>query len=105
MVNIQNASFDLLVNGSVIDAAVKSYEEATTFGGIIWLWPLLFLLTLILVAVKTENPTMVGIYAILGNIALGSRLPVVTDPIFAMILILSIVVWFFTLFISPKTPG
>ena len=31
MVNIQNASFDLLSNGSIIRAAIKSYEEPLTF--------------------------------------------------------------------------
>ena len=103
MVNLQNDSFDLLMNGSVIEAAVKSYEEAWTFGGVIWFWPVIFLFTLILVAMKSENPTLVGMYAILGTVALGVRLPAVADPIFALIVIFSILIWFFSLFISRRT--
>ena len=103
MVNLQNDSFDLLMNGFVVEAAVKSYEEAWTFGGVIWFWPIVFLITLVLVAIKSENPTLVGMYAILGTVALGTRLPVVTDPIFALIVIFSILIWFFSLFISRKT--
>lgn len=103
MVDIVNASFDLLVNGSVIPAAVSVYEQATNFGGIIWVWPFLFLFTLVLVAVKSESPTLVGIYVILGNVALGSRLAEASKIIFVMVLIMSLVVWFFSLFISSKT--
>ena len=102
MVNLQNVSFDLLTNGSLTDAVVSSYEEAWTFGGIIWLWPIIFLFTLIIVAIKSESPTMVAIYAILGNVALGTRLEQYTHIIFAMVVILSVMVWFFSLFLSKK---
>ena len=102
MVNIQNASFDLLINGSIIEAAIKSYEEPLTFGGIIWFWPIVFLLTLILVAIKTENPSMVAIYAILGNVALGTLLPNISHIMFGMILIFSLVVWLFSIFGSRR---
>lgn len=102
MVNLQNESFDLLINGSVIEAAIKSYEEAWTFSGIIWLWPILFLFTLTLIAIKTENPSIVGIIAILGNIALGTRLDQISHTIFAIVLIFSLVVWFYSLFVSKK---
>ncbi len=103
MVDIGNASFDLLVNGSIIGAAVKSYEEATSFGGVVWVWPILFLFTLTFLMIKSESPTMVGIYVVLGNVALGSRLAESSRLIFVMILILSLVIWFFSLFISSKT--
>ncbi len=100
--HLYNESFDKLINGSVIDAAVSTYETAFTFGGVIWLWPLIFLLTLAMVAIKTENPTMIAIYAVLGNVALGTMLPIVSHPIFAIILILSVVIWLYSLFVSPK---
>ena len=102
MVNLQNASFDLLINGSVIDAAVSVYDTALTFGGVAWLWPLIFLMTLILVAVKTENPTMVAIYAVLGSVALGTMLPVISQTIFWMILVFSVLIWLYSLFVSPR---
>jgi len=102
MVNIQNESYDLLMNGSIIEASIKSYEIPLTFSGIIWLWPILFLFTLILVAMKTESPTMVAIIAILGNVALGTLLPQQTHIIFALILILSLLIWFYSLFISQR---
>ncbi len=102
MVNLGNESFDLLVNGSLMEAVVSSYEEAWTFGGIIWLWPIIFLFTLIIVAIKSESPTMVAIYAILGNIALGTMLEQLTHIIFASILVFSIMIWFFSLFLSKR---
>ena len=102
MVNLQNESFDLLVNGSIGRAVISSYEEAWTFGGIIWLWPIVFLFTLIIVAIKTESPTMIAIYAILGNIALGTMLEQLTQVIFYMTAVLSIMIWLFSLFLSKK---
>ena len=100
--HLQNVSFDKLINGSVIEAAVSTYEVALTFGGINWLWPLIFIMTLILVAIKTENPTMVAIYAILGNVALGTMLPQLSQVIFVPIVVFSILIWLFSLFVSPK---
>ncbi len=102
MVNLQNTSFDLLTGGNLTEAVISSYEEAWTFGGIIWLWPIIFLFTLIIVAIKTESPTMIGIYAILGNIALGTMLEQYTHTIFWTIAVISIMIWFFSLFLSRK---
>ena len=102
MVDLQNASFDLLVNGSIIEAAVKSYEEGWLMGGVIWFWPIMLLFLLIIVALKSESPTMVAIFAILGNVALRSRLDQISDVIFGLVVILSVLVWFFSLFISRK---
>ena len=106
MVNIQNASFELLMNGSVVEAAVKSYEEVWTFGGVVWLWPILFIFLLTLVAIKTENPTMVGIFVILGGVALSTQLDAgISAIVFGFVLVLSILVWMFSIFVSPKTGG
>ena len=102
MVNLGNESFDLLVNGSLGEAVISSYEEAWTFGGIIWLWPIVFLFTLIIVAIKTESPTMIAIYAILGNLALGTMLERSTHIVFGIILVLSVMIWLFSLFLSKK---
>ena len=102
MVNLQNESFDLLINGSVIAAAINVYDVALTFGGVNWLWPLIFLMTLILVAIKTENPTMIAIYAILGNVALGTMLPIVSHTLFWIILVFSVLIWMYSLFVSPR---
>ena len=102
MVNIQNESFDLLMNGSVVEAAIRSYEEVWTFAGVNWLWPIVFLFTLIIVAIKSESPTMVAIYAVLGNIALSTMLEQLTHIIFASILVFSVMIWLFSLFLSRK---
>ncbi len=102
MVNLQNASFDALVSGNITDAVILSYEEAWHFGGIQWLWPIVFLFTLIIVAIKSESPTMVAIYAILGNVALGTLLDPYTNIIFWAIALFSSVIWLFSLFLSRK---
>ena len=102
MVNLQNASFDLLVGGNLTEAVISSYEEAWNFGGIIWFWPIIFLFTLIIVAIKSESPTMIGIYAILGNIALGTMLNPYTHIIFWTIAVISVMIWLFSLFLSRK---
>ncbi len=102
LLHAQNESFDLLINGSFVEAAVKSYEIPLTFGGVIWLWPIVFLVTLILVAIKTENPTAIAIYAILGNIALGTSLPQISHIFLVPIVIFSVLIWLYSLFVSPK---
>ena len=102
LLHAQNESFDLLVNGSIIPAVVKSFEIPWTFGGVVWLWPFMLLFLLVIVAMKSESPTMVGIFVILGNIALGARLSPVSDIIFWLTLVLSILIWFFSIFVSKK---
>lgn len=104
MVDIYNASYNTLVDGHVINASITLYESAWTFAGVQWFWPIVFLITLLMVAIATENQGMVAIYAILGNVALGTMLPVLSHKIFFMILILSLVIWFYSLFISQRIP-
>ncbi|KKK53813.1 hypothetical protein LCGC14_3091020 [marine sediment metagenome] len=102
--DLQNESFDLLINGSVVDAAIKSYEIGWTFGGVVWLWPIVMLFFLIIIAIKTNNPAVVAVMAILGTVALGStRIVPVSHPAFVFIIIFSLVIWFFSIFLSPKT--
>ena len=99
-----NESIDLLFNnGSVTDASIKVFETAWTFGGVVWLWPIAFLGTLIMVAIKSENPTAVAMYAILGNLFLGTRLDQISHVIFGMTLIFSVLIFLYSLFVSPRT--
>ncbi len=102
LLHLQNESFQLLTNGSVVEAVVKSYEIGWTFGGIIWLWPIIFLITLVLVAMKVDNPAMIAIYAILGNVALGTMLPQISGTFFTLIVVMSIMIWLYSLFVSPR---
>ena len=102
VVSLQNESFELLINGSVVPAAIKNFEIAFTFGGINWLWPFLLLGTLILIAMKLESPGMVAIFAILGNVFLATRLPQISGTIFTIIVVISLVIWFYSLFVSRK---
>lgn len=97
-----NESIDLLFNGSVVKSSVTAHETAWTFGGIVWLWPIIFILTLIMVAIKTESPNMVAIYAIIGNIALASRLDVISEKIFFFVLVVSVLIVLYSMFFSKK---
>lgn len=100
--HLQNESFDILSNGSVVEAAIKSYEIGWTFGGITWFWVVIFLFTLLMVAIKSDSPAMVAMYAILGGIALRSQLPLISDTIFGFIMVITIFIWLFSVFISKK---
>ena len=102
MVDLYNASFDLMINGTLATAALSVYETALTFNGVVWFWPFMFIMTLILVAIVTENPTMVGIYAILGNVALVGFLSVTTTLVFWLVAVFSVLLWMYSLFLSPK---
>ena len=91
---IYNESYQLIANNqTLIKAAISVYEVA--WG--IYFWPLMFLLTLFMVAIKTEKPAYVVFYAILGNVALASYLPSKTNPIFYGTIVFSLffVLWSF----------
>ena len=91
---IYNESYQILANNqTVIRAAISVYEVA--WG--IYFWPLMFLLTLFMLAINTEKPAYVLFYSILGNVALSSYLPVKTNPIFygTMVFSLMFVLWNF----------
>lgn len=98
-----NESFDLLSNGSVIEAVIKNYEIAWTFGDVIWFWPVIFLFTLVMVAMKSESPAFISIYAVLGNVFLGTMLPQISHLIFGLILVFSFLIVLYSLFASPRT--
>ncbi|KKL78979.1 hypothetical protein LCGC14_2019440 [marine sediment metagenome] len=102
--HLQNESIDLLLNGSVVDAAIKSYEIGWTIGGVIWFWPVVMLFTLVIVMIKTDNPAVVAVIGILLTTALGtSKLVPIAHPAFFVIVAFSLVIWFFSLFLSQKT--
>ena len=88
-----NESFELLTNGSLFLASAGAYEA--TIG--LFFWPIIFLFTLFLLFIKSENPAYIAIYAILGNFALATLLPIQTDPIFytTAVLSLALVLWSF----------
>ena len=84
---------ELLHNASLFKAANEAYT--TSLG--IFLWPILFLFTLFMLYIKTENPAYVAMYGIIGTVALASFLPMLTQPIFyiTVLLTLAIVLWSF----------
>lgn len=94
-----NTSFDLLVNGSMVKAASYSYTQA--FG--VWFWPILFLATLGLLAIKTRNLALISVYAIIGNIGLAALLPIETSPFFYVVVGVSAGLVIFSLFGSAST--
>jgi len=94
-----SAAYDELINGSAIKGATLAYE--VPLGQ--WFWPFLFLLTLIVIYAKTESPTTIAIYTILGNFALGAYLIPQAEKIFYIVLIFSVAILLFKIFGSSKT--
>lgn len=97
MPNLDKA-YELLLNGSVIKGSNEAYQS--TIG--VWFWPLIFIFTLTLLAIKSENPAYVAFYAITGNIVLAGFLPIATHPIFYGILVFSLALVFWSIYASKK---
>ena len=97
MVNTTAAYSDLL-NMSVMKATNSVYTEAVG----IWFWPIIFLFTLFLLAIKSENPAYVAFYAILGNIVLATKLPIETHPIFYAVIVFSLAMVLWSVYASKK---
>lgn len=93
MANITTA-YTHLTNGSLFKAVNEAYTSPPIG---IFFWPIIFLFTLTIIAIKTENPAYVTIYAVLGNFALATLLPITTHIIFYTTLVLSffLVLWSF----------
>lgn len=87
-------AYTALTNASMLEAANEAYK-ASPIG--IFFWPIIFLFTLFMVAIKTENPAFVFIYAVIGNFVLSQYLFSITDPIFWGIAVISLfmVLWSF----------
>lgn len=84
-------AYEYLMNGSIFKATNAVYQAKV---GVIF-WPLLFIWTLIIIAVKTESPNFVLFYAILGNYLIGKYVIGIFTPMFYMVAVLSlaIVLW------------
>jgi len=99
--SFHNESYRLLAdNQSIIKAGIKIYEAPEVMG--VYLWPLIFLFTLIVVAIKSEHPGYVFFYAVLGNIVLASYLPIKTNPIFWGIMVFSLLIVLWSFWASKK---
>lgn len=90
------AAYEILVkNGTVIKAGTKAWES--TVG--IFFWPILFLWTLVVVYIKTENPAYIFMYAVLGNALLAwkamTQLDTIFHPVFYVTAVISLflVLW------------
>ena len=92
------AAYNLLINGSIIKGGFKAYEYSMGF----WLWPILFIFTLVMVHIKTENPGYLLAYAILGNALLASRLTVDTSKIFYLTLVISLALVLHKIYASKR---
>lgn len=93
-INYTEAYNLLAQNQSVIGAAINTYD--TALGGL-YFWPILFLFTLLLIAIKTQSYHYTLFYAVAGNVLIGSLLPIRTSPIFygVMVFSLMLVLWSF----------
>lgn len=93
-----SAAYKLLVNGSIIRAANELYQ--TTVG--MWFWPIFFIITLVILYIKTENPTYIIFYTILGNYLIGAYVLPPTYPIFYGIAVFSLFLVLWKIFGSDK---
>jgi hypothetical protein len=98
MVNT-TVAYNELLNMSIIKASNSVYTA--TLGD--WFWPIIFLFTLTLIAIKTENPAYVLVYSILGNFALAAHLKTVTHPIFYLTMVISLALVLWNIYASKKT--
>src|SRR3990167_6188054 len=92
-------AYDLLMNGSIVQAGIKAYEPSLG----IWLWPLFFIFTLVIVHIKTENPSYLFVYAVLGNVLLANFLTTITSKIFYITLVISLALVLWKVYGSKKT--
>ena len=99
MANLSIA-FEKLTNMSVVESANEAYKANVIIGN--FFWPIIFLFTLFLLYLKTENPTYLSIYTIIGAFVLGKWLINTTQPIFYITLVLSIGLTLWSIFGSPK---
>jgi len=99
MAATMNQSWEYLQNASLFKAVDTAYQ-ASAMG--IFFWPIIFLFTLFVIYIKTENPGYVAIYAILGNVALVTLLPIATHPIFYTTVVLSIALSLWSFYGSSK---
>ena len=94
-----NAAYTLLENGSLVGGAVAAYQVA--WG--VYFWPILTIALLGLVAIKTESAGLVAVMAIIAHIIMWNYLPVQTEPIFYITIVLAIGFTVYTFYASNKT--
>lgn len=88
-----------LQNMSLFKASNEVYAVALG----IFFWPIVFLFTLFVVAIKTESPAYIFLYSVIGNIALFTLMTDVrTHPIFYATVLLSLTMVLWSLFGSSK---
>lgn len=92
-------AYTLLENGSFVQAGATAYQASL---GVLF-WPILTMVMLVAVGIRTENPAIVAVLAIISHVVMASFLPVETSPIFYGSIVLSIGVTLYTLFMSRKT--
>ena len=91
-------AYNLLINGSIIQAGNEAWMS--TVG--IWFWPIIFIWTLVMVYIKSENPTYIFVYSILGNVLLGRYIFPLSHPIFYSVAVFSLFLTLWKIFGSKK---
>lgn len=100
MASMDNA-WTLLRNNSLVEASVEAYRSVSFLD--VWFFPILFLFTLFVVAIKTENPGYVMVYALIGNVALvGFMTNPLVQPVFYTTIVLSFTMVLWSFFGSGK---
>lgn len=95
------SAYTLLLNQSLVEASVEAYRSVSFLDT--WFFPILFLFTLFVVAVKLENPAAIVIIAIIGNVALfGFMTNPVVQPVFYITIVFSFAMVLWSFFGSSK---
>jgi len=87
------AAYNELLDMHLFAAANKVYF--LSWG--VWFWPAIFIVTLLMLYIKTENPGYIVVYSIIGHFMMFGFLPVQTQPIFygTMVFSLALTLWSF----------
>lgn len=79
-------AYNQLVNGSLVEASITAYQSVIGY----WFWPIIFIFTIVLVYIKSENPGTVFIVSVIGNVMLYGYLPIAFRPFLYLTLVISL---------------
>lgn len=82
--------YELLVNGSTILSSIKVYDIPLGDNG--WIYVILYMITITMLAVYTESPANTVIGSIIGGLALFALMPQVSIKVFYAIAVFALTV-------------
>lgn len=99
-VNISNAAYDLLLNGSVVPA---SYTVYTSLIGD-WFFVILWLFLLVVTFIRTEDIAYIFVFGLLGMLGLGAYglFPSFARPIAYLVLALCLMITLYAFWVRDR---